>query len=140
MKSIFGLGLFLLVGVAGWQIGNRLSPDAIGMALGVLFGVMAGIPASLMVLAAAHKDDSRNQKQQFVAHQNANHYPALPQQPPVIVITGQGESIPQNQAYHSYPCNLDDSPMQKSLPGPIEAASHREFRVVGETEEVLQSW
>lgn len=52
MKYIFGLCALAFVGSVGWQLGGRLSSDAIGMALGILFGIMAGIPAGLIVLAA----------------------------------------------------------------------------------------
>ena len=37
-----------LVGV--WQLGGKLSPDALGMLTGLIFGSLAGIPAALLVL------------------------------------------------------------------------------------------
>lgn len=56
IKCFLGLCGLVFVGVAGWQLGGRLSSDAIGMALGVLFGIMAGIPATLMVLLVRRDD------------------------------------------------------------------------------------
>lgn len=52
--------LALLIGVPGgiaatfvmWWIGERLSPDAIAMAIGLLLGVLSGVPAAALVLAA----------------------------------------------------------------------------------------
>ena len=52
--------LALLIGVPGgiaatfvmWWIGERLSPDAIAMAIGLTLGVLAGVPAAALVLAA----------------------------------------------------------------------------------------
>ena len=35
-----------------WRISNLLSPDAIAMAIGLLLGVLAGLPAAALVLAA----------------------------------------------------------------------------------------
>ncbi|MBP8293193.1 MAG: hypothetical protein KAX65_10495 [Caldilineaceae bacterium] len=36
-----------------WRISELLSPDAIGMALGLAFGVLAGLPAAALVLVAS---------------------------------------------------------------------------------------
>ena len=105
MKTIVGLCGLIFVGVAGWQLGGRLSSDAIGMALGVLFGIMAGIPAALMVLAARRQsefdldDDPRRSRRQQPQPQYGM-YPQIPQQqPPVIVVTGQGAPAGQGAGY-----------------------------------------
>lgn len=52
MKRWIGLAVLVFVGVAGWRIGGRLSADALSMAVGVLFGVMAGVPAALLLMAS----------------------------------------------------------------------------------------
>ena len=39
MKRWLVLALLVFVGSAGWRIGEALSPDALSMAIGVLFGV-----------------------------------------------------------------------------------------------------
>jgi|JI10StandDraft_1071094.scaffolds.fasta_scaffold111029_1 hypothetical protein len=56
MKKLFGIGFLMLVSVAGWKIGEHMSTDALGMALGVIFGMMAGIPVALIALAARPKE------------------------------------------------------------------------------------
>ena len=38
-----------------WRISELLSPDAIGMALGMMFGVLAGLPAAALVLVASRR-------------------------------------------------------------------------------------
>lgn len=54
----FWLGLLLIfVGGVGWRIGGSLSSDAFGMAIGILFGIMAGIPTALLVLASEHRHE-----------------------------------------------------------------------------------
>ena len=53
----------LLIGIPGgaiftafaWRISELLSPDAIGMALGMMFGVLAGLPAAALVLVASRQ-------------------------------------------------------------------------------------
>lgn len=130
LNSVIALCALLFVGVAGWQIGGKLSSDAVGMALGVLFGIMAGIPASLMVLAAKRRDDfdydepTRRWREQ---------YTQVPQNPPIIVVTGQG----RQQAQPTY---QEQPVINGQLTGPNAQRPHRNFRVVGETEQVYGSW
>ena len=38
-----------------WRISELLSPDAIGMALGLAFGVLAGLPAAALVIVASSR-------------------------------------------------------------------------------------
>lgn len=42
----------LVAGVIVWSIGSRLSTDAIGMGVGMIFGVLSGVPLALLILAA----------------------------------------------------------------------------------------
>lgn len=47
----------ILGGIVLWRITNDLSADALGMAVGILFGMCAGIPAALLVLVAGRRSD-----------------------------------------------------------------------------------
>lgn len=88
MTKLIALAALIFVGVAGWQLGGRLSSDAIGMALGVLFGIMAGIPASLMVLAARRNEDrdyERPRRQE------------VPSTPLIVVVAPNGQPVPHRQ-------------------------------------------
>ncbi len=38
-----------------WRITELLSPDAIGMAIGLMFGVLAGVPAAALVMVASRR-------------------------------------------------------------------------------------
>ena len=141
MKRFLGLALLVFVGVAVWQIGSKLSPDAIGMGVGVLFGIMAGIPAALLVLASGRRGQARDADWQ--PHQQRGQrgqmppYGGYPQQPPVIVLTGNGmgqgypQGAPVNQGQQHY------LPLPGNRGQTLEA---REFRVVGETEEWVEEW
>ena len=96
MKRWLGLAALVFIGTAGWRIGNALSPDALSMAVGVLFGVMAGVPTALLVMASSRRprptqperDDTREAAHGYPAQWGPGGY-FPPAQPPVIVVTGQ---------------------------------------------------
>ena len=88
MKRFFALAVLVFVGVAAWQIGSKLSADAIGMGVGVLFGVMAGIPTALLLLAS-------NRRSAAERTQHLDAPTRYQQQPPVIVLTGGSYQTPQ---------------------------------------------
>ena len=49
-----------LAGIAmfgAWQLLVQLSPDAIGMVVGLLFGTLAGVPVTLLLLYGRRQDD-----------------------------------------------------------------------------------
>lgn len=82
MKTLLGFCALAIIGAAGWQLGGKLSSDAVALALGLLFGIMAGIPATLMVLAA------RRQDQQDNSYKRPEHIQTSP--PPIIIINSDG--------------------------------------------------
>jgi hypothetical protein len=138
MKRFFGLAVLVFVGVAGWRIGDSLSSDALSMAVGVLFGVMAGIPTALLVMAGARRPrgdepgDGRSRAPGGAL--GALSAPYLPQ-PPVIVVAPPA-AIPQAVGAGA-----------PALAGPVyagapweQARPARRFKVVGEREEWLEDW
>lgn len=132
MKRWFGLALLVFVGTAGWRIGEMLSPDALSMAVGVLFGVMAGVPTALLVMAGGRqqrgerRDDDTAQRQPRMPLEGW-HTPYFPQQPPVILVAGQGfGSNPQ-----SMPAHRGWLPQERPV---------RHFTVVGDREELIEDW
>ena len=56
MLKLSVLAVLVGLGILAWQVLDKLSSDAIGMALGVIFGILAGLPAAL--LGAAHRRES----------------------------------------------------------------------------------
>jgi hypothetical protein len=50
MSKIILVAILCFVGLVAWKIGNALSSDAISMAVGVVFGVMAGLPTAILCL------------------------------------------------------------------------------------------
>lgn len=76
MKKILFILIVLAFMAILWRISERLGADALGLAVGVVFGVSAGLPAAILVLAS-----ERRQGQQ--------EHPQRPQyQPSAIVLTG----------------------------------------------------
>ncbi|MCC6169322.1 MAG: hypothetical protein IT329_19025 [Caldilineaceae bacterium] len=142
MKLFFGTAVLVFVAVAAWRVGGALSADALGMAVGVIFGVMAGLPAALLVMASGRRreterdDQSERRKQSLPAYYGG--YPPGYGQPPVIVLAGNGMSAPQGygQGYgQGYP-----GQNHSALPAPRETVDVRQFKVVGEKEEWVDEW
>ena len=72
MKHFPAVIFLIVVAIVGWKIGSVLSRDALSMALGVIFGMMAGIPAALIAVSL---------KRQVPAEQPSNQHgerPLLP--------------------------------------------------------------
>lgn len=161
MRQYVGLAALVFVGIAAWRIAGQLSADALGMAVGVLFGVMAGVPTALMVMAsgrrrAAEEEETTSRRRQQQPHGMPNGMqPGMPQhpayyqgygpggyppQPPVIVLAGPGMG---QQGYpQGYPQGYGDPYGQqrmRALPAP-EAVDVRQFKVVGEKEEWVDEW
>ncbi len=162
MRQYVGLAALIFVGIAAWRIAGQLSADALGMAVGVLFGVMAGVPMALMVMAsgrrrAAEEEETTSRRRQQ-PHGMQQHgmphgmpqHPAYfqgygpggyPPQPPVIVLAGPGMGQP-GYAQQGYPQGYGDPYGQqrmRALPAP-EAVDVRQFKVVGEKEEWVDEW
>jgi hypothetical protein len=140
MKLFFGTAVLVFVAVAAWRIGGSLSADALGMAVGVLFGVLAGLPAALLVLISGRRreadrdEQSERRKQSLPAYYGG--YPPGYGQPPVIVLAGNGMQAAQGFGSGSgYP-----GQHQYALPAPRETVDVRQFKVIGEKEEWVDEW
>jgi hypothetical protein len=143
MRQYIGLAALIFVGISAWRIAGQLSADALGMAVGVLFGVMAGVPMALMVMAsgrrraAEEEETTSRRRQQQAMPQHPAYYGGYPPQPPVIVLAGPGMGQP------GYPQGYGDPYGQqqrmRALPAP-EAVDVRQFKVVGEKEEWVDEW
>ncbi len=148
MKRWIGLALLIFVGTAGWRVGESLSSDALSMAVGVLFGVMAGVPTALLVMAGGRRRNAEESPgrdrhagstaingwnapyaSQPYAQQYPQHYaPPYAQQPPIIVVAG--------------PQGFGGAPQSATADGgwfPQERPA-RHFTVVGEYEELVEDW
>jgi hypothetical protein len=139
MKKLIILGFLTFVAVAGWRIAERLSPDALGMLLGVVFGILAGAPAALLVLASSRRrDESPDESRMMVRSRGTpygSEYAGLPQHAPVIILAGNGMPVQmagQQQTMYAEP------QARYALPAVADASSPRHFKVVGEKEEWVE--
>ncbi len=83
MKSLFWLMILIGLALLAWKIATVISPDAIAMAVGMLFGVLAGIPATLLVTAAGRRrDDEERQpttQYSYMDYSTHQHLHSLPE-------------------------------------------------------------
>ena len=77
MKQLAMLVGLCLFGWMTWRVGTSLSSDALGLAVGVVFGVLAGIPSALLVLAGQRRrgrreydDDDADTPVVYITHNN----------------------------------------------------------------------
>jgi hypothetical protein len=94
-------------------IGQRMSTDAMAVVVGVIFGVAASIPTSLLVVVVTRRAqergmrDTRGERQQM--------------QPPVIVVNpGGSQSAGRHSGYQSPPLRMG-----------LHSAPARRFHIVG---------
>lgn len=152
MKQLAVVTALMIAGVLAWLFASRLSADALGMAVGLLFGVLAGVPTALLVLASSrrrqHEDDEDDDEAapqgygQSGYGQRAFGQP-YPYQPPVIVLAApQAAPAPAPQWPHPQTVDSVGYPVRQALPGPgaPAASGGRVFKVVGEKEEYLDEW
>lgn len=84
MKKFITIAALVFVGAAGYQINQTMSHDAIVLIIGFLFGVMAGLPAALVVVASQR----RQQPDPVPPMPHYANAPQQAQQPPIIVLDG----------------------------------------------------
>ncbi len=124
MKRIVLLAFVVIGCVVVWRLGSRLSADAVGMAIGILLGVLASVPTSLLILAnSRRREDHDGGRWERVALERT---PPI-YQPPVIVLTG-----------HPSPMQPPTVTPSSAVGQPIDAwpmqPSARQFKIVGELE------
>jgi len=134
MKNFLGLALLVGIGAAGWRIGGLLSSDAVSMAVGVLFGVLAGVPTALLLIAGNRRQgESMNGA---ANHAHGRHAPAYASPPPVIIMAAPHMAAPAISQQPHGPQTYNRGTTWGGEPAPVQ----REFKVVGEQEEWLNEW
>ena len=141
MKTTVVVAVVLVIGVFAWSIANRLSADAIGMAVGLGFGVLAGIPAALLVFVASRRRapwEEENDDDEMTPR------PYLPYsgQPPVVIVTSGAAQQPASAAAYNAQGNYGypspDMQPRLALPGPgHHVGQPRVFRMIGEADEYI---
>jgi hypothetical protein len=140
MKRVLILMVLVFVGTAGWRIGNNLSSDAISMAVGIFFGVLAGIPTALLVLASDRRrsgaDSGRHGGHQGPSQPQVSYAPyGAPQQPPVIILNGGDRTPTPPGGRRAYLMDNQYHPVDN---WPQAQRPARRFKLIGEQEEWLE--
>jgi hypothetical protein len=113
MKQIaIGLGLVFAIALAV-VVGKQMSAEAMAVVVGVVCGVAAGIPTSVLLLLALSRRDRQREK-------HSTNRAGQQSYPPVVVI--QGGSPP------ALPAGPQSGYWPAPHPGP---AANRQFHVVG---------
>ena len=141
MKQLGLVAGAALVGLLAWFMLTHLSSDALGMAIGFVFGVLAGIPAALLVLATSRRPARDDDDDEDDYREQARRYPEpYSYQPPVIVLAAPMAQEPQTVNNYHAPSVTIHAPAGGM---PLLADREREiqtqrggrvFRVVGERE------
>ncbi len=97
-------------------IGNRMSTEAMAVVIGVVCGVAASIPMSLLILVVSSRAGRSNDQAMTQGHGSY---------PPVVVIQG-GQPLPAGQGY---------APYLPALMHNQGSFQQREFTVVGDEPE-----
>ncbi len=99
-------------------VGNRLSEEALGVLAGVVCGVGAAIPTSLIILFVSRRHgDASGAERLRVGHRDSDYAPRQPY-PPVVVVSPGSTHQPSRAAWNALPSSLSE---------PRE----RTFRIVG---------
>lgn len=124
MRGLIALCVIAFCAGLGVIVGHRMSSEAMAVVVGVVCGVLAGIPTAVLILILM-----RTQRRQGpgagLAQPQAQHYP------PVIVVNPGGQQHPSDGIRASLstaysPADAVDGDWQ-SLGAPA-----RQFRVIGE--------
>ena len=104
MGRVIGLVALVIVGGIGWRVAGSLGSDSLGMAVGVLFGILAGIPTALLMLAASrrHPEAATPPPPQVTI---VNHYHAAPETPQLAApapTADKGTALVQMPGYHAW--------------------------------------
>lgn len=120
-KKWFGVGVVLFLITLAVVIGLRMSNEAMAVVIGVIFGVAASIPTSLIVVAVVWRRERAISNASAPARR-----PAQESLPPSVVIVSPGGVGPANP--YRQPAYLPQPDVQWGQPA-------RQFRVVGDPDE-----
>lgn len=113
-KFLFVVGVVFAVALA-IVVGTRISPDAMAVIIGIICGILASIPTSVILVWVLRQRD-----RQFDAQMGPGRFG---QYPPVVVVNGQGTNGYGNNGYNGMPPVLAPT----SSPG-----GGRDFKVIGQ--------
>jgi hypothetical protein len=113
VKKLVALIFIAFVVTLAVVVGNRMSTDAMAVVIGIVCGVGASIPTSLLILSVASRREAKEERGQASF-------------PPVVIVNpgNQGGQVPN---YHQPP----------ALPPALSQGGPRQFRVIGQEDAVI---
>ena len=113
MKKLIALILIAFVVTLAVVVGNRMSTDAMAVVIGIVCGVGASIPTSLLIMAVTSRREIKEERGQASF-------------PPVVIVNpgNQGGQAPN---YYQPP----------ALPPALSQGAPRQFRVIGQEDSVI---
>lgn len=121
MIRLFALTLLVFAGVMAIVIGERMSTESMAVVIGVVFGVAASIPTSLLIASLMRRATSA-----ATPPRQYDNHPVQPQ-PPMIIVN---PPAPAHQLYpgeHAWSSSGLHSPIETTPLMPLP----RRFRIVG---------
>jgi len=110
MRRLLGLTVLAFAVGLGVVVGYRMSSEAMAVVVGVVCGVLASIPMSLLILVVSRRTDRSHYEE---------HYERRREYPPVVVVNPGGvQQLPSLSSLSS--------------PYPTQLSVTREFKVIGE--------
>ena len=125
MRAIIFLAVLLIVCAGCFRVATVLSPDAVGMAVGMLFGVLAGIPTALLMRGSNRcmdEDEYRSFTSRYPDDVLAAH--GIQREPPIRVI---------HEHRHTHV-------ISSTLPPLAPLPPYQPKRAIVEREELNESW
>lgn len=120
MRKLWILAAMFVAGL-GVMIGSQMSVESMGVVVGVVLGVTASIPMTLLVMMFLSRKDKKEEERRS----NAAY-------PPVIVVTGNGQPQSMRMPYMPLPANYGgDGQRAFTLIGDDESFSARSHTAGG---------
>jgi hypothetical protein len=113
MNRLVALVLIAFAVTLAVVVGNRMSTDAMAVVIGILCGVGASIPTSLLIMAVASRRETKEERGQAGL--------------PSVVIVNPGNQGGQTPNHYQPP----------SLPPALSQGAPRQFRVIGQEDAVI---
>jgi len=114
MKRVIALILIAFAVTLAVVIGNRMSTDAMAVVVGIVCGVGASIPTSLLIIAVTSRRETKEERGQASF-------------PPVVIVNPGNQG---GQAPNQY--------QPPTLPPALSQGAPRQFRVIGQEDVVIE--
>jgi hypothetical protein len=126
MKIGTPLAMIAFAITMAYYVSNRLSPDALTFAVGVLSGIAASVPVSLgLLIALGRRRELSGEAPSIEYHQRTPEYRTTPAPMPQVIV------IPPPQGQHGPPAGAFGFPGAGGIPYPAYTSAQSEYMLDG---------